>query len=190
MGALQVRDHRRAVRRVLQARRPRLRFAAGVRARPRRRPPGIHAAALRAETGAVRSLEPRAPSRHQALRPSRVHHGRCGAADAAVPALRARGDRLERPAAQRVARDPAAVARRGSHPHDVRQARARLARRSREQGGRQVRDVLEGVRSRAQGGCRRGHRQSRSHREAAPLLLDAAPRPKSRRSRCPTTSAG
>ena len=43
-----------------------------------------YALALRAETGAIRSLEPRASPRHQALRPSRVHHGRCGAADAAV----------------------------------------------------------------------------------------------------------
>ena len=190
VGALQVRDHRRAVRRVLQARRPRLRGAARARARQGRRPSGIHAAALRAETGAVRSLEPRASPRHQALRPSRVHHGRCGAADAAVPALRARGDRLERSAAQRVARDPAAVARCRGHQDDVRQARARPARRARQQGGRQVRDVLERVRSRAQG---------RASSRTPPIAIASrscfashrrSARPTSRRSRCPTTSAG
>ena len=94
----------------------------------RRGPPGVHAAVLHPAAGAVRSLGPRAPARHQALRPPRVHHGRCRAADAAVPAIRARRDRLERPAAERVARNPAAVARRASHPHGVGQARARAAR--------------------------------------------------------------
>ena len=59
--------------------------------------------------GAVRPVGPRAPPRRQALRAPRVHHGRRRAADAGLPALRARRGRLERPAAQRVARDPAAV---------------------------------------------------------------------------------
>ena len=77
-----------------------------------RGPPGIHAAAVHPAAGAVRSVGPRAPARHQALRAARVHHGRRRAADAGVSALRARRDRLERPAAQRLARNPAAIARR------------------------------------------------------------------------------
>ena len=56
---------------------------------------------------AVRPVGPRQPPRHQALRAPRLHHGRRRAADAALPALRARRDRLGRPAAQRLARDPA-----------------------------------------------------------------------------------
>ena len=152
----------------------RLRVAAGVHARPGRGPPGIHAAALHAEAGAVRSLGPRAPPRHQALRPARVHHGRCRAADAAVPALRARGDRLERPAAQRLARDPAAVARRRSRSATTRSsACSACSKISPSNRGRQVRDVLEGVRPRAQGRRRRGHRQPRAHRQAAALRVDA-----------------
>ena len=51
-----------------------------------------------------------AAARHQALRAPRLHHGRRRAADAAIPALRARGDRLVRPAAQRLARNPPALA--------------------------------------------------------------------------------
>ena len=90
VGAAQVGDHRRAVPRVLQARRARLRAAAGLHARQGRRPPGIHAAALHPAARAVRPVGPRAPARHQALRPPRLHHGRRRAADAGVPALRAR----------------------------------------------------------------------------------------------------
>ena len=90
----------------------RLRAAARLRPREGRRPPGVHAAALHPAARAVRPVGPRPSPRHQALRPARVHHGRRRAADAGVPALRARRHRLERPAAQRLARDPAAVARR------------------------------------------------------------------------------
>ena len=80
---------------------------------------------------AVRPVGPRAPPRRQALRPPRVHHGRRRAAPAAVPALRARHRRLQRPAAQRVARDPAGIARRRSDPQRLREARARSPREPR-----------------------------------------------------------
>ena len=69
-----------------------------------------------------------APPRHQALRPARLHHGRRRAADADVPAVRARHHRLDRSAAERLARDPAAVARRAEDQGGVDQARARPAR--------------------------------------------------------------
>jgi hypothetical protein len=71
---------------------------------------------------AVRPVGPRAPARRQALRAARIHHGRCRAARAAVLALRRGVGRFERPAAQRVARDPAGVARRRSDPQRLRQA--------------------------------------------------------------------
>ncbi len=51
---------RRGIQRVLQARRPRLRAAAGLVAQPRRGQAGIHLAALRAVARAVRPLRPRA----------------------------------------------------------------------------------------------------------------------------------
>ena len=54
----------------------------------------------------------------------------------------------------------------------------------------QVRDVLEGVRPRAQGRRRRGPGQPRAHRQAAALRVDARRQPTSRPSRSPTTSAG
>ena len=82
-------------------------------------------------------------------------------------------DRLERSAAQRVARDPAAVGGRRADPRGVGQARARPARRSGRQSARQVRDVLEGVRPRVQGRRGRGHRQQGTHRQAAAVRLDA-----------------
>ena len=107
---------------------------------------GIHAAALHPGASAVRSVGPRAPARHQALRAARVHHGRCRAADAELPAFRARRDRFQRPAAQRVARNPAGVE---GHRGDTRRlgaARARHARRPRREPQGEIRDVLEGVR--------------------------------------------
>ena len=90
VGPAQVGDHRGAVPRVLQARRARLRAAAGLQPREGRGPPGVHAAALHPAARAVRSVGPRSPARHQAVRPPRVHHGRRRAADAGVPAVRAR----------------------------------------------------------------------------------------------------
>ena len=82
--------------------------------------------------------------RAQALRAARVHHGRRRAPAAGVPALRARRGRLQRPAAQRLARDPAAGAkdveaiRAGSHQAVL----GLLERAGRERAG-EVRDVLE-----------------------------------------------
>ena len=125
VGAAEERDHRRAVQGVLQARRARLRGAAGMDARARRGPAGIHAAAVHSGARAVRPVGPRAPARHQAVRAARVHHGRRRAAAAGVPALRARRGRFERPAAQRLARDPAGVARHRGDPRRLHEAGAR-----------------------------------------------------------------
>ena len=94
----------------------RLRAAARVDAQPRRGPAGIHAAPLHPGARAVRPVGPRASPRPQALRAARLHHGRRRAAAARVPALRARRRRLRRPAAQRLARDPAAEPRRRRDP--------------------------------------------------------------------------
>ena len=143
--------------------------------------------------GAVRPVGPRQARRHQALRQARLHHGRRRAADAGVPALRPRRDRLERPAAQRLARDPAGSrATSKAIREGVDQARAGAARGSGRQRRRregQVRDVLEGVRPRAQGRHRRGSRPTAS---ASPSCC-ASPRrtttATSRPSRSPTTSA-
>jgi molecular chaperone HtpG len=103
------RDHRRAVQGVLQARRPRLRDPlAWTHARVEGRQEFTHLLYV-PRARAVRPLGPRCAARYQALRSARVHHGRRRAADAFVPALRARRRRLERPAAQRLARDPAGI---------------------------------------------------------------------------------
>ncbi len=61
---------------------------------------------------------------------ARLHHGRRRAADAGLPALRQGRDRFERPAAQRLARDPAGVARRRGDPRRLDQARAGHAGRT------------------------------------------------------------
>ena len=76
-------------------------------ARPGRGQAGIHAAAVHPGARAVRPVGPQRPPWHQALRAARLHHGRRRTADAALPAFRARRDRFERPAAQRLARNPA-----------------------------------------------------------------------------------
>ena len=126
-----------AVRGVLQARRARLRAAARLRrTRKVEGRTGVHAAALHAGARAVRPVGPRAPARHQAVRAARVHHGRRRAAAAGLPALRARRGRFERPAAQRLARDPAGVERRRGDPQRLRQARARPARGPRRERAR------------------------------------------------------
>ena len=96
----------------------------------------------------------------------------------------------QRPAAERLARDPAAVARRADHPRGLGEARARPARGSGRETGREVRDVLEGIRPRAQGRRRRGSGEPRADRQAAALRVDADATPTSRRCRSPTTSAG
>ena len=114
-------------------------------------------------------------ARHQAVRAARLHHGRRRAAAAGVPALRARRGRLGRPAAQRLARDPAGEPRRRGDPRRLHQARARPAGGPGRERQGEVRDVLEGVRQRAQGRHRRGLRQPRAHRQAAALRVDARP---------------
>ncbi len=134
LGPTQERDHRGAVPRAVQARGPRRGRAARLHARQGGGTPGVHGAPLRAGAGAVRPVGSRAPPRRQALRAPGVHHGRRRAADAGLPALRARCRRLERPAAQRVARDPAAVQGRRGDPVGRDQARAGHARAARREG--------------------------------------------------------
>ena len=166
-------DHRRAVPRVLQARRARRRGAAGVQPCQSRRPPGVHPAALHPRPRAVRPVGSRTSPRHQAVRPSCLHHGRRQAAHAGVPPVRPGHHRLERPAAERVARNPAAVACRRNDSRGVGQARARTARRPRGQPSGEVRHLLEGVRPRLQGRHRRGCREQGSRRGAAAICDDA-----------------
>ena len=129
-------------------------------------------------------------ARDQAVHPPRVRDGRRRAADAGVPALRARDHRLERPAAQRLARDPAGLRRRRADPERVGQARARHARRPRRQSRREVRDVLEGVRPRLQGRRGRGSGEQGPDRQAAAVRHHARATARSRPSRWPTTSGG
>ena len=145
VGAAQERDHRRAVPGVLQARRPRLR---------RRRWPGRTRASR-----ASRNTRSCCTSR-------RARRSTCGTAthrhgiklyvrrvfimdDAeqlmpALPALRARRGRFERPAAQRVARDPAGVEGHRGDPRRLHQASVLglLEDLAREREG-EVRQVLE-----------------------------------------------
>ena len=191
VGAAQVGDHRGAVPRVLQARRARLRAAAGLQPREGRGPPGVHAAALHPAARAVRPVGSRASPRHQAVRPARLHHGRRRAADAGVPAVRPRRHRLERPAAQRLARNPAAVAGRARRSARRRSsACSACSTTSATTPAGEVRDVLEGVRPRVQGRRRRGRRQQGADRQAAALRVDPRDDATSRPCRWPTTSAG
>ena len=80
------------------------RRAGADRSFPRRGPPRIHRACLRAERAAVRSLQCRAQGADQALRQARVHHRRRGN-PAALSALRARDRGFGRHPPQHVARD-------------------------------------------------------------------------------------
>ena len=90
---------------------------------------GVHAAAVHPAPGALRPVGPRSP-RHgvKLLRPARVHHGRRRAADAGLPALRPRCDRLHRPAAERLARDAAKQPGGRQHPVERDQEGAPAAR--------------------------------------------------------------
>ncbi len=175
--AAEGRDHERAVRGVLQADQLRQRSAARLHPQPGRGPERIHAAALHPGQGAVRSLEPRQARRRQALRQARLHHGRRRGADAGVPALRQGRDRLERSAAQRLARAAPGKPRRQGDPRRLDQARAVDARRPGRERRRgregEVRRVLEGLRRRPQGRHRRGLRQPRALDQALPLRVDA-----------------
>ena len=178
-----------AVQGLLQARLARLRRAAGLDPQPGRGPHRVHPAAVHPRARAVRPLGPPAAPRRAAVRAARVHHGRRRRAAAGVPALRARRDRLGRPAAQRLARDPAGVARRQIDPRRLDQARARAARGSRREPEGQVREVLDRVRPGVEGRPGRGQRQPRRAGEAACASPPPPPTRRSRPSRSPTTSA-
>ncbi len=173
VGAPQERDHRRAVPRVLQARRPRLRRPARVDSRPRRGPAGIHGAFVRARARAVRPVGPQCAPRHPPLHPARVRDGRRRAVAAAVPALRPRHRRLERPAAQRFARDPAGITGHRGDPRRMHAQDPRPAAEPRRERTGEVRDVLARIRRRAEGGRRRGLRQQGQDRGARALRVDA-----------------
>ena len=153
-------------------------------------PAGVHAAVLHSAACPVRPLGPRAPARHQALRAPHLHHGRCRAADAGVPALRPRRHRFERPAAERLARDPAAVARRPDHSRRVGQARARPARGSRPSTTR----TSSRRSGRSSAACsRKAWPRTRPTATASPSCCDSPRRDTtrtSRPSRSPNTSAG
>ncbi len=84
--------------------------------------------AVPAGARAVRPLGPRASPRRQAVRAARLHHGRRRTIAAGLPALRARRGGFQRPAAQRVARDPAGIEGRRDHPQGLCQQGARPAR--------------------------------------------------------------
>ncbi len=189
LGPTQERDHRGAVPRAVQARGPRRGRAARLHARQGGGAAGVHAAPLSAGAGAVRPVGSRAPARRQALRAPGVHHGRRRAADAGLPALRPRRGRLERSAAQRVPRDPAAVQGRAGDPVGGDQARAGHARGAGREGDGQVRR-------------RSGRRSAGCSRKAFPRITPTAidwpgccgshppiTRATSRPSRWPTTSA-
>jgi molecular chaperone HtpG len=88
------------------------------------------------------TLGPRCAPRHQALRAARVHHGRRRAAGAVVPAVRRGRGRLERPAAQRLARDPAGVEGHRGDPRRLHAQGARAAGGARDERQGEVREVL------------------------------------------------
>ena len=111
-------------------------------------------------------------------------------AAARVPAVRARRRRLERSAAQRLARDPAGVGDVAQIRTAVGQARARRAGGSGGKAGREVRHVLDRVRPCLQGGRRRGRPQPRADCEAASVCFARTTVSRSRRCRSPTTWAG
>ncbi len=190
VDAAEDRDHRRAVCRVLQARRPRLRGAARARPRQGRGPVRVHATPVRSGARAVRLVGPRASARVEALRAPRVHHGRRAGPASRLPAIRARRRRCERPAAQRVARDPAAVARRRHDSRGLRETHPGAARGARAGDAGEVRDVLDDVRQGAEGRCRRGSGQPRPDREAAAFRVDEDRRADAgREPRRPTSAA-
>ena len=190
LGAAQVGDQRRAVPRVLQARRARHRAAAGLQPCEGRRPAGVHAAALHPGARAVRSVGSRASPRHQAVRAARLHHGRCRAADAGVPAVRPRRHRLQRPAAQRVARNPAAVARSSRRFARRRSSACSACSTSspKQQPDKYATFWKEFGRAFKEG-IGRGRGQQGADRQAAAIRLDRQRRATSRPCRWPTTSA-
>ena len=131
----EVRDHRRRLHRFLPQHRRTIRRAGAHDPFPRRRPPRIHYACLRAGLAAVRPVRSRPQGAHQALREAGLHHRRSGD-PAALPALRARTGGFRRPAAERVARDdPGKPDPRGDQEGRD-QPRAERAREARGEGAR------------------------------------------------------
>ena len=114
---------------------------------------------------------PQAGRGDQAAHQAGLRAGGHRPADAAVPAVRPRRDRLERPAAQRLQGAAAGQPRGGQHPVQRDQEGAAAARRHRGEGAGEVRHVLEGVRRRPQGGPGRRLRQPGRDRPAAALHL-------------------
>ena len=157
----------------------RSRRSARVDAQPRRRPQRVHATAVHAETRAVRPLEPRSSQRPEAVRQARVHHGRRRAIAAAVSALR-KGvvDSADLPLnvsreILQESRDVKAI--REGVTKRVLSMLEEIASSSRKPRGRkgEIRDLLDRVRPGVQGRPRRRLRQSRTHRQAGALRLDA-----------------
>ncbi len=157
------RDHRGAVPRVLQARGPRLRAAAGLHAREGRRAGRSSRSCFFIPQRAPFDLWDREHRHGIKLYVRRVFI--MDDAEQLMPAyLRfVRGDhRLERSAAERLARDPAAVAGRADDPRGVGEARARPARGSGRATSRRSTRRSGRVRPRAQGRRGRGSRRTAS----------------------------
>ena len=178
----QGRGHRGGVSRVLQARLARLERPARAPVDPRRGQPRGAGAALHPVEGALRSLARRRPGRGAALRAARVHHGRLQGAAPAVAPLRPRRRRLRRPVAQRVARDPPAEPPDPGHPPASRPPPARRPQGDEGRAAREVPDVLEGVRPRAQGGSARDGRRPGADPRAGAGAVDVTARSCPRRS--------
>ena len=178
----QGRGHRGGVSRVLQARLARLERPARAPLHPRRGQPRGAGAALHPVEGALRSLARRRPERGAALRAARVHHGRLQGAAAALAPLRPRRRRLRRPVAQRVARDPPAEPPDPGHPPASRPPPARRPQGDEGRAAREVPDVLERVRPRAQGGAPRDGRRPGADPRAGAGAVDATARSCPRRS--------
>ena len=182
------RSEGRGIQGVLSPHHARLHRSAGVVARQGRRHEGIHQPAVRAGARAVRPVASRSRARTQALRASRLHHGRRRAVPAAVPALRQRRGRFCRPVAEHLARNAAAGCSHRQHAHGPGAPRARPAREAGEGRAGEICGVLEGVRHGPQGRPGRGSRQSRAHREAAALFEHARRQARNRMCRSRTTS--
>ena len=173
VGAAEIRGQRRAVPGILQACGARFRAAARLDPQQGRGPARVHAAPVSAGACALRSVGPDAPPRHQAVRAPGIHHGRCRATAPRLPQVRARGGRFERPAAQRVARNPAAEQGHRGDPLRLHQAHTFAAGRPGAKPEREIREFLEGVRPGAEGRRGRGPCQQGEDCRAAALCEHA-----------------
>ena len=171
VGPAQERAHRAGLPGLLPARGRRLHRPAGLGAQQDRGDVRVHAAAVRPVPRALRPVDAAGRPGRQAAHQAGLRAGGLRPADAAVPAVHPRRDRLERPAAQRLPRTAAGQPRRRQHPVQRDQEGAAAARRHRGEGAGEVRRVLEGVRRRPQGGPGRGLREPGRDRQAAALHL-------------------